>query len=698
TSLYREITAIWLTDEIRRKRPTPREEAKWGFAVIENSLWHAIPQYLRELDHVCKIYTGQALPLNAIPIRFGSWMGGDRDGNPNVTHQVTQQVCFLGRWSAANLYEKAMRNLIAELSMKDCDAEVRKIVGDHPEPYRALLKPVREILKEDLQTLENCLADQGMEGVLKIIAIDQLLEPLLLCYNSLKKIGAAIIAEGSLLDLIRRINCFGLTLARLDIRQEASRHQGLMQEILTQNRLHRRFNEEDSVEWLLNVCINPAQLTIDPKLFTTDSLEVWQTILLINQQPPDTFGAYVISMTKKPVDIIIVYALQKLAGVVEPIRVVPLFETLADLQSASHCLETLFRTDSYRNLIRSKQEVMIGYSDSAKDAGIIAANWAIYLAQEQCLKIAEKYDIQLTLFHGRGGTVGRGGSPAYMAIVSQPPGAVHGSMRITEQGEVIRTKFGFTKNAIRTLELYTSAIFEAYCNKPPVPQKNWRVLMDKIAQASCSFYRNTIYKDPKFVPYFFAVTPIDEIGKLFISSRPVKRGSKAGIEVLRAIPWIFAWTQNRMMTPSWLGVGDALQSLNGQEKIVLRDMVEKWPFFKSLISLIEMVIAKTDPSIALHYEQCLAPFQLKEIGEKIRNDFNHTYQIVKELLKIHNLLESNNTLDRSLKVRQPYVYPLNILQAELLAKVRNGEASSSEYHEALLISISGIAAGMRNTG
>ncbi len=699
-TLKREITAVWLTDEIRRKKPTPIDEAKWGLAIIENSLWKTVPEFVRSLNDELEANTKSSLPLDASPIKFGSWMGGDRDGNPNVTHEVTREVCMMSRWYAANLYERDIDSLSAELSMRTGSPSLMKQTEGKEEPYRFVLKALRQEIiktrdwaKDQLESGQSQRQDQG------ITELSQLLEPLMLCYNSLIKTGAEVIANGSLLDLIRKVHCFGLSLLRLDIRQESSVHTALMDAILVQNDQDPNIDEDLKVSTLLSVVEGQVALQVNEQALEPFLLEVWQTFKLIATQPTGTFGSYVISMASCPLDIVQVCALQALAGVKVLMPVSPLFETLKDLDSASLCMDKLFQIKSYRNLIGNKQEVMIGYSDSAKDAGMMAAGWGLYKAQESLVKVAKKHKISLTLFHGRGGTVGRGGAPAHMAILSQPPGAVQGSLRITEQGEVIRHKFGFPQNAQRTLELYSSAIMDAYCNPPPVPLEPWREVMDKLSVVSRNQFRESVYQDPLFYDYFKAVTPIDELGKLFIGSRPLKRGKKSGIEDMRAIPWIFAWMQNRMMVPAWLGVGEALRRLERHELDNINGMLEQWPFFASLISLIEMVLAKASPMIAFHYETRLAPKSLIGVGEQLRGQFSQTTAILLERLGEDRLLQDNPTLDRSLQVRTPYVYPIHVLQAECLYRTRRHPEKLDPYlRDALLVSISGIAAGMRNTG
>ncbi len=354
----------------------------------------------------------------------------------------------------------------------------------------------------------------------------------------------------------------------------------------------------------------------------------------------------------------------------------------------------------YRELIAGYQQVMIGYSDSAKDIGMLAAAWSQYQAQEQMLSVAQKYDIKLVFFHGRGGSLGRGGWPTHDAIISQPPGSVFGVMRVTIQGEVIQNKLGLREIAMRTFSIYSTSILEASLLPQPAPKQEWRDLISQLAQDSASEYKSIVNEDPNFLKYFQAATPTKELKRLAIGSRPDSRANIDSLSKLRAIPWIFAWTQNRLLLPSWAGVGAALRAAFGRDQgSAIRSMHKEWPFFQTILSMCEMVLAKADISIAEHYEQRLAPTELFAFGARLRAQFAADKQMLLEVLGAEKLLEQNHTLDRSINLRSPYLLPLHLLQVELLYRVREqGEAASQELIRALLTTIVGIAAGMRNTG
>jgi phosphoenolpyruvate carboxylase len=410
--------------------------------------------------------------------------------------------------------------------------------------------------------------------------------------------------------------------------------------------------------------------------------------------PRQSLGAYVITMASRPSDVLAVMLLQKEAGVREPLRVVPLFETIDDLRRAHETMASLLSIDSYRAAIGGKQEVMVGYSDSSKDAGRFTAAWELFQAQERIVSACRDAGIELTLFHGRGGSVGRGGGPTYLAVRSQPPGSVDGRLRVTVQGEMIQAEFGLVGIALRTLEIYTTATLDATLAPASPPEEEWRAAMQRMSDAAASAYRGVVYETPRFLDYFAAATPVVELGELNIGSRPARRGgSKRGVDSLRAIPWQFAWTQNRLLLPSWLGVGDALDA--GDARLI-QTMMRDWPFFRSTIELIEMVLAKAEARIAAYYDRLLVSEDLRDIGESLRERLMLTIELVKRVTGHERLLENNRALRRSIDVRNPYVDPINVVQAEILRRMR---ASGDEsLHDAFVVTVNGIAAGMRNTG
>ncbi|MBJ2346282.1 MULTISPECIES: phosphoenolpyruvate carboxylase [Pseudomonas] len=699
--LQRLIAEAWHTEEIRRTRPTPVDEAKWGFAVIEHSLWHAIPNYLRKADQALHAATGLRLPLEAAPIRFASWMGGDRDGNPNVTAAVTREVLLLARWMAADLYLRDVDHLAADLSMQNASAALRAQAGDSAEPYRAVLKQLRERLRATRNWAQASLKASTPASAEVLQNNRELLDPLELCYQSLHECGMGVIADGPLLDCLRRAVTFGLFLVRLDVRQDSTRHTTAMTEITDYLGLGRYedWNEEQRISFLLEELNNRRPLLPPHFKPSADTAEVLATCREVAAAPAASLGSYVISMAGAASDVLAVQLLLKEAGVLRPMRVVPLFETLADLDNAGPVMERLLSLPGYRARLQGPQEVMIGYSDSAKDAGTTAAAWAQYRAQERLVDICREQQVELLLFHGRGGTVGRGGGPAHAAILSQPPGSVAGRFRTTEQGEMIRFKFGLPDIAEQNLNLYLAAVLEATLLPPPPPTPEWRHLMDELAADGVRAYRAVVRENPQFVEYFRQSTPEQELGRLPLGSRPAKRRA-GGIESLRAIPWIFGWTQTRLMLPAWLGWETALgKALERGEGELLGQMREQWPFFRTRIDMLEMVLAKADADIAQSYDERLVEPALLPLGEHLRDLLSQACAVVLGLTGQSQLLAHSPDTLEFIRLRNTYLDPLHLLQAELLARSRQQDvAQGSPVEQALLVSVAGIAAGLRNTG
>lgn len=696
------VSQAWHTEEIRTVRPTPVDEARWGFSVIENSLWEAIPEFIRELDGQFNAKYGLSLPLDASPVTLGSWMGGDRDGNPFVTSKVTEQVLLLARKRAAKLFAQDIDTLQIELSMSDCDQALREQVGDALEPYRALLRPLLVKLNK---TQDGILAQlDGLDAHPKewVSTKEELLAPLMSCYQSLQACGMSVIANGYLLDTIRRVHCFGVHLLQLDVRQDSERHADVFSELTRYLGIgdYGQWSEDDKQAFLLKELTSKRPLFPPMWQPSADVQEVIDTCKVIAQNSADGFGIYIISMASLPSDVLSVNLLLKEMGVDWPMPVAPLFETLDDLNQAANVCQKLLSIDWYRGYIQGHQYVMIGYSDSAKDAGAMAAGWAQYESQEALVKLAAEQDVELTLFHGRGGTIGRGGLPAHAAILSQPPGSLDGGFRVTEQGETIRYKFGMPALAQRSLSLYASAILEALILPPPAPKQAWREAIIQMAADGRDNYRNIVRHDESFVPYFRVATPEQELGKLPLGSRPAKRKPSGGIESLRAIPWIFAWAQTRMVLPSWLGVMKAVQtSLDNDKQAVITDMLDNWPFFYSRLSMLDMVFGKADPRISQEYDLRLVPEELKHFGDALRIELQQSIDLLLVLLDQKSVMESDPKGAVSMNIRASYLEPLHYLQIELLSRIRAlGEEHDPVLERAMMVTIAGIAVGMRNTG
>ncbi|WP_441257157.1 phosphoenolpyruvate carboxylase [Vibrio sp. Vf1514] len=692
----------WHSDVIRKQRPTPLDEAKWGFAVVENSLWQAVPEFLRELNESVKGYLGEGLPIDARPVHFSSWMGGDRDGNPFVTHSITREVMLLSRWKAADLYLGDISELVAELSMTKCNDTLRELAGEEEhEPYRAVLKRVRSLLQETLDILDAKIHGQKLAVKAPLQNISQLWDPLYACYQSLHECGMGVIADGSLLDTLRRVKAFGVHLVRLDIRQESTRHSDVLSELTRYLGIgdYNHWNEQDKIAFLTNELASKRPLLPRDWEPSEPVKEVLDTCKIIAAQPREAFGAYVISMARTASDVLAVHLLLQESGCPYRMDVCPLFETLDDLNNAEAVITQLMSIDLYRGFIQNHQMVMIGYSDSAKDAGVMAAGWAQYHAMESLVRVAEEAGVELTLFHGRGGTIGRGGAPAHAALLSQPPKSLKGGLRVTEQGEMIRFKLGLPEVAVNSFNLYASAVLQANLLPPPEPKQEWRDLMNVLSEVSCEAYRAVVRGEPDFVPYFRQATPELELGKLPLGSRPAKRNPNGGVESLRAIPWIFSWSQNRLVLPAWLGAGEAIQySIDKGHQALLEEMCREWPFFSTRLGMLEMVYTKCSVDIARYYDERLVDEALRPLGQRLRAQLQKDIKTVLNVENNENLMQSDPWGHESIRLRNIYVEPLNMLQAELLYRTRQSQEPAPELEEALMVTIAGIAAGMRNTG
>ena len=701
--IYDEFTIIWNTDDLKRKRPTPSDEARWGLAIIEDSLWETVPKVYRRLNDIFVKNMGKSLPKNFNPIEFGSWMGGDRDGNPNVTSRVTKEIILLSRWEAAKLYDKELTKLIGSLSMEKCSKKILKQTGKSFEPYRVFLRPLRNKMRITHRSIEQHLVRNKSLNRKKLLSTkEEILRPLRVVRESLEQNQSENIASGDLLDLMRRSKCFGINLAKLDIRQESKRHSQLISEIIKKKYKsnYSLWSEEKKINFLSSNLKTKKNIINNYLFRNKENKEVWSTFKALSDEPKECLGAYVISMTSSASDILSVLFLQKEAKIKDRLRVVPLFETLDDLINAKSITKKLFSLKWYRKLINFKQEIMIGYSDSSKDAGKLSASWHQYKLQEDILKLAKKHKIEVTFFHGRGGSAGRGGGPIQATLRSQPPNSVNGKIRITDQGEVIQQKYGYEPLAKYNLCSYIGAVVEATLNPPPNPKNNWRDLIEKMTSISTNSYRKNINENSDFIRYFKTVTPHKALGKLSIGSRPSKRKNVDNIKGLRAIPWVFAWTQIRLMLPAWLGTGQALKySSNSKFKSTLIDMEKKWPFFNSTMDILDMVISKVDPEISRVYETKLADKELIIVGEKLRFEFNNIKKLNK-LITPKEILNQRKKFRTSVIVRNIYTEVLNILQADVMKKLKNKKNKKDKKYleDAMMTSIAGISAAMKNTG
>ena len=765
-----QIEAAWRTDEIRRRKPTPQDESRQGLTYFHDTIYKGLPTFLRRIDTALKNIGQPRLPLDATPFTFGSWMGGDRDGNPFVTPQTTRDVVIGARLSATDLLIKQVETLMFELSVWRASPELKafamkisakqqmecaKDTGSFiepekknvhevtfscsSEPFRVILSEIRDRLKVTRDVLNYAtkhtsisLVEALKEEPLAYSDPEELISYLKLCYKSLHDTGDESIANSKLLDVIRQARTFGLHLCKLDIRQESTKHEEAMDTITTYLGLgsFKEWSEEKRMEFLLRELDNNRPLLPATLPMSDEVADVINTFKMLAQLPGDSLGAYIISMAHTASDVLVVVLLQKECGVTSYLRVAPLFETLDDLEYAETAMRQLFSSEWYLKLIDGKQECMIGYSDSGKDAGRMAAAWGLYEVQERLVKAADEFGVHLTLFHGRGGTVGRGGAPAHLAVLSQPPRTIKGTLRVTVQGEVMEQQFGEQEIAFRTMDLYTGAVLEATLAPAQCPTDEWRQTMKKMSEISCKAYRDVVRGNENFIEFFQTLTPVSELGRMNIGSRPAKRRAAGSIDTLRAIPWIFAWTQIRFHLPVWLGIGEALKAISDEGKEqVLTDMYQNWTFFRVTLDMLEMVFAKADPRIVKVYERHLVPKELHHLCDDLLERFVMTEDAMLKVMKHPGLLSSTSTafLQQKLQLRAPYVAPLNILQVyslKILRQVEDGKPIeeiigdytgdemamalmsrgpqtnplTSAVEDTMIITMKGIAAGMQNTG
>lgn len=758
--LQRIISTLWGMDEIRRNKPTVQKEAAGGLAIIDTSLWHAVPNYLRKLDAQCLASLGKRLPLEVCPIKFASWIGGDRDGNPNVTPSVTREVVLHQRLRAARLYLQDLTALESQLAMSSrFSPKMIELASSIPsdfhqrELYRRVIAHMRKRLVKTANEVEKKLENEYLHNdpdqayylrsqneaesaaTKNLVGVDydgdlietvtkaeDLLGPLRIMHESLVETGFELAADGLLSDIVRRLKVFGITLVPLDIREESTKHTDALDAITRWLGIgsYVEWDEEARINWLSSELSSRRPMFASERLASMNfnptvkrTLQVFQTA---SELEPEALGAYVISQCQTASDVLAVMLLQKQFGMTAEngnmMRVAPLFETLNDLNNAPERLKTLFSVPAYVGAINGKQEVMVGYSDSAKDAGRLAACWAQYLSQERMVEVAKKAGVELCFFHGKGGTVGRGGNPAlYRAVLSHPPNTINGRFRVTEQGEMISQNYGSTQIAEHTLDIYTAAVIRETFTKHVEPKDEWRKQMERISETSCTDYRNLVREEPRFVPYFRQATPELELQILNIGSRPSKRNPKGGIESLRAIPWTFAWTQTRTHLSAWLGVGAGLTTTETKDLECLQDMYTSWPWFRELIDLIAMIVSKTDFSVSKNYDdQLVSSEETKRLGVEVREKLVETRQSILDVTQSENVAGHHVAIQRaSNSIRAPYVDPLNVIQAELMKRFRAIDSREDDLtpeekiekqtlQDALIVSINGISSGMRNSG
>lgn len=739
--LLNEVITLWQTDELRDRKPTVLDEVRNGMYYFHETLFHVLPEVYQELERCLSKYYPEHLWHVPTYLRFGSWIGGDRDGNPSVTANVTWETLRMQRKLAIREYQGQLSELFKYLSFSTTIVDVTDELlasiqrdrlqvtlkktpqwNNEKEPYRIKLTYMTE-------KLHNVLDDSKKDTSERYADVNGLIEDLKIIDRSLRHHYADYVADTHIKKLIRMVELFGFHTATLDIRQHSKEHENAMTEVLANMNIvsnYAELNEDEKVALLERLLNDPRPLTSPYQEYsdsTTECLNVYRTVF----QAQKEFGkhcitSYLISMTEAASDILEVMVFAKEVGlfrkeadgtVVCTLQSVPLFETIDDLHAAPGIMRRLFNMPIYRQSVAAMndlQEIMLGYSDSNKDGGVVTANWELRVALKQITAAAKDFGVKLKFFHGRGGALGRGGMPLNRSILVQPPETIGGGIKITEQGEVISSRYSLKGIAYRSLETATSALITSAIqaklrtNHNPEEDK-WDEIIAGISEISLNKYQDLVFREPDFLKFFKESTPLGEVGELNIGSRPSKRKNSDRFEDLRAIPWVFAWTQSRYLFPAWYAAGTGLYTYyQGKEENlkVLQEMYQNSTFFKSLIDTLQFALIKADLVIAKEYAKMCNDAEAKErILGQIEQEFLLTKEMILKITGVTEILDNNPGLQESIKQRNPYVDPLSYLQVQLLLELRAIREAGQDDPVLLrevLLTINGIAAGLRNTG
>lgn len=728
-NIREQITSLWLTRRARTSSPAATDEVRTGLYFVDQVFWDVIPEIYQDLRAALAKYFPEIVVESHAWLRISSWMGGDRDGNPFVNLNVTAETLRLHRGLAIEKHRRAIGDLARDMSISSdaimLSTELKNWLNERwpypphaeylrdrypDEPFRLILSLMAAELAHATQEnmVARLLSDEKQAAR---ISLDDLLQPLTMIKENVPR----AISQGSISTVYDQLLTFGLHSARLDVREDSHRINLAVGEVLRALQIHPDYEHAPSEERL--VCLTQVLDKPLPELarypgVTRETSDTWSLFHLIARGQAlygaEIFGSFIVSMTTSAADLLAVYLMARWIGCSEGITIVPLFETIDDLQSARQTLKILFENPVYRSFLSSKQNkqtVMIGYSDSNKDGGYLASNWVLYQSQEEIADICRKAGIELTLFHGRGGTVARGGGPANRAIQAQPAGTIQGRIRMTEQGEVIAARYANSQLAHRHLEQIASAVILASIPDPAIPPVRlvWRDAMSKMSFTAYSKYRKLVYETDGFREFWRQATPIEFISELHIGSRPASRQTgEPEVDKIRAIPWVFSWMQSRFNLPGWYGVGTALIE-SGVPVLLLRKMYTNWSFFRVLLDNTEMSLSKADMAIAGMYAELVPDVRLRDrIFQDILDEFNRTQQTILEISGHKELLAADPVIQRSIKLRNPYIDPLNYLQLDALRRLRNQVSLDVESEKILkniiLVTINGIAAGLRNTG
>jgi phosphoenolpyruvate carboxylase len=726
SGIHAEVAGLWLTDRDRTARPAVTDEVRTGLYFVETVFWDTLPALYSDLEYALAAHYPEVKPSSNW-LRLASWMGGDRDGNPNVTHVVTAETLRLHRGLAVESHRRILQDLARRLSISSdrlppspelmAWIEARRPLPPHiayieeryaTEPYRLVLSLLAMDLAEasrDRMTA-RLLETTPHEALIKL---QDLLKPIDLIAESLPD----SLTQDEIRKVLHQLHIFGLQAMRLDIREESSRYNAAIAETLRALDIASDFEElphSERLALLTKLLSDPLpDLSAHPGV-TPATAETWALFQLVARvrevYGAELLGPVVISMCRSAADVLSVLLLARWTRCDEGLQIVPLFETIEDLRAAPSIMEDLFSLPVYRELLTSckdEQMVMIGYSDSNKDGGYVMANWSLYQGQENITKVTQKNKIKLTIFHGRGGTTARGGGPANRAIRAQPAGSINGRFRLTEQGETIAARYSNRELAHRHLEQIVHAVLLASSpakTKAEVPSA-WRAAMDQMSGTAHRLYRGLVYETPGFIEFWQSATPLDEIKRMHIGSRPAARGKSSEVAKIRAIPWVFSWMQSRFNLPGWFSLGSALASV--KDEALLREMYNGWAFFKTMLDNTEMSLLKADMGIASLDVDLVSDKKLAaEIFGSIRAEYDRTRDAVLAISGHANLLDAEPVTQHAVQLRNPYVDPLNYIQVEMLRRIRalpdpeSPEAGS--IRDVISITINGIAAGLRNTG
>ena len=747
SELKGEIQILWKTDEVRTRRLKVEDEVRTGIGYFQDCLFEAVPMVYRNLEKaIGRIYPEYDAPVPSF-LRFGSWIGGDRDGNPNVT---TDTTAFAVRQHARAVLLEYLRRIselsnILSLSKPLCTPQEQFLASlasdetyathafpDEPdrfsqEPYRRKLFLMRYRLERNLIAIKQQLGEKVSETADHAYPDESaFLNDLYLIRDSLISHGDAVVANGSLQDLIRLVETFGFSLVHLDIRQESTRHTAAVSEVLDRfyhNTGYDALDENQRLATLSELLSTNDLPVIELDALSSESRETLEVLSLMaamrEEVSPRAFGAYVISMTHAASHVMEVMFLARLMGLVYPdgdnwhcgLQIAPLFETIEDLSHIEEVMEQLLSNPIYRGLLRCTgniQEIMLGYSDSCKDGGIMASAWSLYQAQKKITAIAEQHQIVCRIFHGRGGTIGRGGGPTHDSILSQPAGTVFGEIKFTEQGEVLSSKYSNHETAVYELTMGATGLIKAsraIIETPPPDRVDFIEAMDALVAEGERAYRDLTDHTPEFLDYFYEATPISEIGLLNIGSRPSHRNKKdRSKQSVRAIGWVFSWAQSRHTLPAWYGIGSALApSIDDPAQLkLMQEMHDQWPFFRALISNTQMALSKSSMDMAEKYAALTVDrHTATAVYPRIRQEYQQTLDAILAVSSSESLLADNPTLALSLSRRAPYLDPLNHIQITLIQRYRDHalhEEERTAWLDPLLRTINAIAAGIRNTG